>query len=380
MVTFVDWLAVAFVLLLAVGGARKGLIVGGLSLVGVVGGLYLGGRLAPVIFSGSHSPYTPLVALAGALLLAIALETAGALMGGLLRNALRLTPFRLVDAVGGLVLGAATAVAVLWIVAAVAFHLPQASSLRTKARNSTLLSKLIDVLPPQDVMSALSGIDPFPLIVGPAAPAQAPDPEILAFAKLHWAESSVVKVHSEACGIGYAGSGWVVSKKPELVVTAAHVVAGGHKLRVLARGHSALRARVVAFDGTNDLALLSVPGLKEKPLSLAPPHAGDAVAVLGYPGDGPFTASAARVGATATLFSPDYSGKIVSRSITSLRGKVRPGDSGGAVVNGGGQVELTVFGARKGTDVGYGTSSELVHELLGKLVDYRGVSTGACLK
>jgi hypothetical protein len=29
-VTFVDWLAVAFVLLLAVGGARKGLLVGGL--------------------------------------------------------------------------------------------------------------------------------------------------------------------------------------------------------------------------------------------------------------------------------------------------------------------------------------------------------------
>ena len=105
-----------------------------------------------------------------------------------------------------------------------------------------------------------------------------------------------------------------------------------------------------------------------------------AVAVLGFPGDGPFNASAARIGATATLFSPDYSGKIVSRSITSLRGKVRPGDSGGAVVNTRGHIELTVFGARKGTDVGYGTSSELVRELLSKRIDYRGVSTGACLK
>ena len=102
--------------------------------------------------------------------------------------------------------------------------------------------------------------------------------------------------------------------------------------------------------------------------------------MLGYPGDGPFNASAARVGATATLFSPDYPGNLVSRSITSLRGKVRPGDSGGAVVNGRGQVELTVFGARKGTDVGYGTSSDLVRELLSKHIDYHGVSTGACLK
>ncbi|HEY5161196.1 MAG TPA: CvpA family protein, partial [Gaiellaceae bacterium] len=110
-----DWLAVAFILLLAFGGSRKGLFVGGLSLVGVLGGLFLGARLAPVLFSGSNSPYTPLVALAGALVLAIALETAGALTGGVLRDAFRLTPFRLVDALGGMVLGVATAIAVLWI-------------------------------------------------------------------------------------------------------------------------------------------------------------------------------------------------------------------------------------------------------------------------
>ena len=45
--TFVDWLAVAFVLLLAVGGARKGLFVGGLSLVGVVGGCTWAGAWHP---------------------------------------------------------------------------------------------------------------------------------------------------------------------------------------------------------------------------------------------------------------------------------------------------------------------------------------------
>jgi S1-C subfamily serine protease len=372
----IDWLALIFILLFAFGGARKGLLVGGLSLVGVVGGLYLGGRLAPVIFSGSNSPYTPLVALAGALLLAIALETVGAITGGVLRDSVRLTPLRLVDAAGGLVLGAATAVAVLWIVAAIAFHLPQASSFRARARESTILPRLIEALPPQRIMSALSGIDPFPLIVGPAAPSQAPDARVLALPRLHWAEQSVVRVHSEACGIGYAGSGWVVAK--ELVVTAAHVVAGSHDIDVQAQGRSKLGARVVAFDGRNDLALLAVSRLSEKPLSLAHPRAGDTVAVLGFPGDGPFRAEAARIGATATLFSPDYSGEVVSRTITSLRGRVRSGDSGGPVVNGRGAVELTVFGARKGTDVGYGTSSNLIGDLR-EQIDYRGVSTGACL-
>ena len=371
-----DWLAVAFILLLAFGGSRKGLFVGGLSLVGVLGGLFLGARLAPVLFSGSNSPYTPLVALAGALVLAIALETAGALTGGVLRDAFRLTPFRLVDALGGMVLGVATAIAVLWIMAAVAFHLPQSSMVRERARQSTLLSKLISTLPPQDVMSALAGIDPFPLIVGPAAPAEGPDASVLTLAGLQRSERSVVRVRSEACGIGYAGSGWVAKKG--YVVTAAHVVAGGSKIGVQEQGHSSRSARVVAFDATNDLALLFVPGLDAKPLQLAPPDYGDTGAVLGYPGDGPFKAEPVRVGSTATLFSPNYAGAVVTRSITSLRGKVRPGDSGGPIVNSAGAVELTVFGAKKGTDVGYGSSSELARALL-ELRDHSSVSTGACL-
>jgi len=375
-VALVDWLAVAFIALLAFGGARKGLIVGGLSLVGVLGGLYLGARLAPVLFSGSSSPYTPLVALAGAMVLAIALETAGALTGSVLRDALKLTPLRLFDALGGLVLGAATAIAVLWIVAAVAFHLPQTSVVRERARQSALLSSLISTLPPQDVMSALAGIDPFPLIVGPAAPSQAPDSGVLARASLQRSEQGVVRVRSEACGIGYAGSGWVAKK--EYVVTAAHVIAGGSKIEIQAQGHSSRPARVVAFDATNDLALLFVPGLGVRPLTLASPDYGDAGAVLGYPGDGPFIAEPARVGSTAILFSPNYAGAVVSRSITSLRGKVRPGDSGGPLVNELGAVELTVFGAKKGTDVGYGTSSELAHALLERR-GHVSVSTGACL-
>lgn len=372
----IDWIALVFVLVLAFGGARKGLLAGGLSLVGVVGGLYLGGRLAPVILSGSSSPYTPLVALAGALLLAIALETVGALAGGVLRDSVRLTPLRLLDSAGGLVLGGATAVAVLWLVAAIAFQMPQASSLRAQARESVFLPRLVEALPPQEVMNALAGIDPFPLITGPAAPSQPPDEGVLAKPALARAQQSVVKVHSQACGIRYAGSGWVTADG--LVVTAAHVVAGAREVDVRALGDSARDARVVAFDGHNDLALLSVPGLPAEPLRLAPARSGDTVAVLGFPNDGPFRAIPARMGQTATLFSPDYSGRIVSRTITSLRGKVRPGDSGGPVVNGRGVVELTVFGARKGTDVGYGTSTELIAGLRAKAVS-SGVSTGACL-
>ncbi len=372
----IDWLALVFVFLLAFGGARRGLLAGGLSLVGVVGGLYLGGRLAPVILSGSSSPYTPLVALACAMLLAIALETAGALAGGMLSDSVRLTPLRFFDRAGGFVLGGATAVAVLWLLAAIAFQMPQASSLRDRARGSTFLPKLVEAVPPQSVMEALAGIDPFPLITGPAAPSQPPDQRVLERPAIERAAESVVKVHSQACGIHYAGSGWVTAD--ELVVTAAHVVAGGRDIDVRSPGNPTRDARVVAFDGHNDLALLYVQGLSTEPLRLAKPRSGDAVAVLGFPNDGPFRAIPARIGATAAIFSPDYSGTIVNRTITSLRGKVRPGDSGGPAVNGRGAVELTVFGARKGTDVGYGTSSGLIADLRDD-ADFEGVSTGSCL-
>jgi S1-C subfamily serine protease len=376
-VTYVDWLALGFVVLLAVSGARKGLLVGGLSLVGVVAGLYLGGRLAPLFFSGSRSTYAPLVALAGALVMAIALETAGALAGGILRESLKLTPIRFLDAAGGLMLGAATAVAVLWLAAVVALHIPQASGLKSAARGSVVLQQLVATLPPDRIMSAIASVDPFPFVSGPAAPAKPPGASLLRGSGIRAAEPSVVRVISEACGIGYAGSGWVV--KPNMVVTAAHVVAGGRQIRVQTSGGQPLGARVVAFDGRNDLALLSVNGLDVKPLQLAKPNSGDAGAVLGYPGDGPFDAETARVGPSDTIFAPDYARHFVRRLVTSLRGNVRRGNSGGPLVNRAGAVELTVFGARKGTDVGYGASSELVTVLL-EHVEQNGVSTGRCLE
>src|SRR5581483_7533095 len=54
---------------MAVWGYEQGLIVGGLSLGGFAVGAFLGSRLGPALLpDGSHSPYAPATALAGALL------------------------------------------------------------------------------------------------------------------------------------------------------------------------------------------------------------------------------------------------------------------------------------------------------------------------
>jgi S1-C subfamily serine protease len=73
------------------------------------------------------------------------------------------------------------------------------------------------------------------------------------------------------------------------------------------------------------------------------------VAILGYPLDGPFNQEPGRIGQTQSLSTENaYGNGPVTRSITPLRGLVRPGNSGGALVSAAGQVEGTVFAAITG--------------------------------
>ena len=375
--TLVDWLAVAFVAVLALGGARTGLLAGALSLAGIVVGAVVGARLAPHLLSGgAESRYTPLVALAGALVLAVLLEGVGRLAGGALRSGLRFSPLRALDSLGGLALGAATALAIVWVLGAVALQLPGQTELRRGAQRSLVLRELNEAVPPSEVLNALARVDPLPRIVGPLARVDPPDPRILGAPGVRKARPSVVRVFGTACGLGVAGSGWVAA--PNLVVTAAHVVAGQDDTLVeQPRSTASLRAQAVSFDSRNDLAVLRVPALTAPPLRLAETTAGDPVAILGYPENGPFAAVPGRVGRTSTVLTKDaYGDGPVIRTITTLAGRVRHGNSGGPVVDANGDVEGTTFAARAGGGGGYAVPAEIVRAALARA---RGpVSTGDC--
>jgi S1-C subfamily serine protease len=68
----------------------------------------------------------------------------------------------------------------------------------------------------------------------------------------------------------------------------------------------------------------------------------------------------------------------VERSIMTLRGTVRPGNSGGPMVDAQGRVVTTVFAAaRGGTPGGYGVPNAVVERDL-RRVGNGSVSTGAC--
>ena len=107
--------------------------------------------------------------------------------------------------------------------------------------------------------------------------------------------------------------------------------------------------------------MLRVPGLKARALPLVDAHAGDPVAILGYPVNGPFDARPGRIGNTADVL---VEGSL--REVTALSGLVRHGNSGGPVVNRRGQVEATVFAARIGSRAGYGVPAAPVRRALAR--------------
>jgi S1-C subfamily serine protease len=375
-VTKVDLIAIGFVALTAFIGWKKGLAASALSLAGIVLGAWLGSRIAPALLQGgARSPYTPLAALAGAAVGAIVLETLGTLAGSALRTRFRRPRLTTFDSVGGLALGAVTGLAMVWVLGAVALLLPGQADLRRGAQSSALLRGLNDVIPPGQLLNALARIDPFPTISGPAAPVAPPDPRLAHALGVRRSAPSVVRVLGTACGVGVEGTGWVA--RPHLVVTAAHVVAGQTDTMVESQSGVRYPADVVAFDRRNDVAVLRVDELGARPLALVDAVPGEAVAVLGFPENGPFTATPARIGKTSFVLAEDaYGTGPVTRSITSLRGRVRHGDSGAPAVDARGAVEATIFAARLRTAGGYGVPADVVRVNLGSAS--RPVSTGAC--
>ena len=378
-VTVLDWAIVAFTIAFAMWGYRQGLVVGVLTLVAFAAGAFGGSRLGPLLLSeGAGSPYAPLFAALGALLAgALAAVTVENLALDVRERLVRGGPLRLLDGAGGATLVAAVALGLIWVFGAVALHAPGAAELRSDVQRSVILRGLNDLLPPSGpILNALDRIDPAPSIAGRAATVSAPDPKIAADPDVERAGRSVVRVLGTACGLGIEGSGWVASTG--LVVTNAHVIAGEDDTTVATIDGATLDAEPVHYDPDNDLAILRIDA-PLPPLRIATePRRGTAGAVLGYPENGPYAVSAARMGETSIAISEDsYGNGPINRSIASLRGSVRSGDSGGPLVDADGRVMATVFAATtSGPPGGFATPNDIVRSALEEAGG--PVDTGPC--
>ncbi|MBV9823706.1 MAG: trypsin-like peptidase domain-containing protein, partial [Actinobacteria bacterium] len=170
---------------------------------------------------------------------------------------------------------------------------------------------------------------------------------------------------------------------PDRVMTNAHVLAGVRHPRVSAPGGGgALAAKVVLYDPNRDIAVLLVPGLNRKPLTIAGQvGSGTSAVVAGYPENGPFTADPARIAARTKVRGPNiYQDRTVTREVYTVRGRVRPGNSGGPLLSGTGQVYGVVFAASVDqSGVGYVlTAAEVAPDLQTGRTATAAVGTQGC--
>lgn len=361
--SWVDLVVVALALVAAVSGWRHGMAVAILSFVGVLGGAILGVRLAPVLASGIESPNTQIIVSVVVVVLLVALgETTGVFFGRRIRDRITGESSLRVDSTLGSVLQAITVVIAAWLVA-----LPLASAsfpgLASGVKDSQVLQAVDSVMPaaaralPAELGDLLDNSG-FPTIFRspfdgpPIEETGPPDPALVSSPAVAQVRESVLKVRGRApsCQRALEGTGFVIG--PGLVMTNAHVVAGTDDVGVEVPDGDGdideLSGEVVLYDPAVDIAVLSIPGLDVPTLNFrpAPAVAGEDAIVLGYPLDGPFTASPAKVRQRITLQGPDiYDDGEVNRDVYTVRAVVRSGNSGGPMIDRDGQVVGVVFGA-----------------------------------
>ncbi len=385
-----DLLIIVVCLALAAIGYAQGFIVGAASLTGLVIGGIVGTRVTQTLLDrGTDNPtasaWAPLIGLGVGVLITIVGAMAMQDLGARLRGRVQGEAMSGLDRLFGAILLGIVGLLLGWFAAAATIGVPQLRELRPAIVESRLVAELNSILPDaQPLLGALASYDPFPKFDGGRIETDAPDPTLPRDPEVREASRSVLRVIGSACGYRITGSGWVIS--PGYVITNAHVVAGQEDTGVQLVGKGdPLDADVVSFDQVNDLAVLRVRDLDLTPLKMVDPREGTAAVVLGYPENQGFTPTAARYSDERRVKGEDIYGRGEhERRVSSFRGLIRHGNSGGPVVDDDGRVLSTVFAATIGEKVagGYGIPNDLVAAALeraGKVPSDKRVLTGACV-
>ena len=359
----IDLILIALTLGVIVWGYWRGFSAEGLILLGFAGGALVGSRVAPLILEdGLRDSFAPVLALPGAVLFgAVAATVLERLVLGARHTFVRRPLFD--GLAGGLVAGCLVLV-VIWIAAAAA---TKVDGLSDAVADSEVVDSLNGVIPPPGpvVTPKDEPRDRLPIIAGPPVRVGAPTLGIKRDADVRSAARSVAKITASGCGHTHSGSGWIAGSG--ILATNAHVVRRSETVRVQMEGRGPRHdAEVIWYDDENDIALLRTPGVGGKPALPLDVDArpGTPSAVLGFPGGGPYTVTPARLGRTARLSGRRVEKQFIKRRVTSLRGPVRQGNSGGPVVDAEGRAVTMVFAGSEGGHGSYGVPLALVRSAL----------------
>ncbi len=204
-----------------------------------------------------------------------------------------------------------------------------------------------------------------PPLSSPPDPGEPPESDGLSDDLRDRLAASTMRVSGIACGRTTEGSGFAVSD--DLVATNAHVVLGLPRPTIETLDGRTLDGDVVAFDGVLDLALIRVPGASFVPLPLSGEAPDGTIgAVFGWEPGPEVQPTPFRVDRPVSVRIEEVGGtERISRPSWLLAADIEAGDSGAAVVDGGGTVIGIVHSTSTlGTQVGYAVRANLLADLI----------------
>lgn len=392
----IDWILLGALAVFAWAGWRQGFVAGVLSFAGFLGGGIAALLWLPNLIKSFVTDQTISVIVLGVAVLASAIlgQVLLSILGRRLRDSLTWRPVKFVDSFAGSTLNVLAFALVGWVIASVLVFMPN-NSIAGQIGQSQVLSTLDAIVPNQartlfTNVSTLVGQTGIPRIVtglGQAPSTQVAEPEAgISRNVFPVIETFTVRLTGDAqeCNQSVTGSGFYFA--PGRLLTNAHVVAGAQDMQVRLTGlENSVPGQVIYFDPQKDVAVIATQerGTRVALFARQVARIGDDAAVAGYPGGGDLTVTPARISGILSARGENIYGDIgVERRVYSFKSNVIPGNSGGPLVNGDGQVLGLVFGSNTDSDVGYA----LMNSELRDAIDFTGnwkqrdgvADTGSC--